>query len=219
MDVRVRKHCSPTSPQDVELVKQAGGTAGEEGRWAAVVPGRRADSRLIEAGLPGPVLLWVLPLVGGIPVGGSSCLLLLGLGLCLSWCPGFGVEESLRFSLLRWADRGLGVLAGLLGCAIGAGTCSPSQLGFRDQTGSFPHAFLTVVLHQTVTFVALFSLVVVAKDGGQVGVLRPHRGGQRVEVQFGAFLQELIDGQRGLFDHQPGLIGESRIHKVALTLF
>lgn len=126
--------------------------------------------------------------------------LLLSLGLRLSWHPGFGVEESLGFSLLRWDDGGLGVLAGLLGRAIGAGTCSPGQLGFRNQTSSLPRAFLTVVLHQTVTLVALFPLVVVAKDGGQVGVLGPHGGGERVEVQFGlagpaAFLQELVDGQ------------------------
>lgn len=34
-----------------------------------------------------------------------------------------------------------------------------------------------------------------------------------------AFLQELVDGQGGLFNHQPALVARSWIHKAALTLF
>lgn len=82
--------------------------------------------------------------------------------------------------------------------------------------------FLAVVLLQAVVLQRLFALVVqavVAKDGGQVGVLWPDGGGQGVEGKFGLLtilLQGLADGERGLFDHQPALVAWCWFH---LSLF
>lgn len=54
------------SPQDIKLVKQAGGSPVEDGRMAAAVPGSCTNIRAIETGLPRPVLFWIHPSTGAI---------------------------------------------------------------------------------------------------------------------------------------------------------
>lgn len=128
---------------------------------------------------------------------------------------------SIRLSLLSWTAAGLAVLlVGFLYRAVGSCTHSSCQRGFRKQTHCLSSDFLTVVVQQTFTLGGLFALimgVVVARDGGQVSVLGPHDGGQRMEVKLGlavltAFLQELVDGQGGLFDCSAALVAQSWIH-------
>lgn len=82
---------------------------------------------------------------------------------------------SLRLTLLRRADVGLGVLVGFLYGAIGASACGTFGLDFGKETNDFS-VFFTVVLCQMITLVALFALVraMVANDGGQIAVLWPH---------------------------------------------
>lgn len=134
--------------------------------------------------------------------------------------PGSGVGVSVR-------AVGLGLLVGPLHGAVGDGGRGSGQRGFGEQPGNFSSGFLAVVLQQTVTLGALFALVVeavVARDGGQVTVLWPDGRGKRVQAELGlaglaALLQELINGQRGLFDQTPALVVWSQIHKDGLTLF
>lgn len=147
----------------------------------------------------------------------------------MAWAPGSGVGVSVWFALLRRTDVGLVLLVGLLHSAVvvvgGGGSCSSSQRGFGKQTDN--SGFLAVVLHQTVALQGLFALVVetvVARDGGQVTVLRPDSGGQRMEGEFGltgldVILQKLVDGEGGLFNQQPALVARSWIHEAGLTLF
>ena len=220
-----------TSPQDVELVQQAGGAPVEDDRRAAVVPGRCTDTWLIQTGLARPVLLWVQPPVGVISPWRRGGLLRLGLGLRVEGrTPGPGVGVSLWFTVLWGADVRLGVLAALLHGAVGgsssSSSCGSCLQGFREQAGYFAPGFLTVVLQQTIILGALLALVVgsvVARYGGQVAVLGPHSWRQRVEAELGlhslaVLLQELVDGQGGLFDQHPTLVAQSWIHKAALTL-
>lgn len=147
----------------------------------------------------------------------------------MAWAPGSGVGVSVWFALLRRTDVGLVLLVGLLHSAVvvvgGGGSCSSSQRGFGKQTDN--SGFLAVVLHQTVALQGLFALVVetvVARDGGQVTVLRPDSGGQRMEGEFrltglDVLLQKLVDGEGGLFNQQPALVARSWIHEAGLTLF
>lgn len=144
----------------------------------------------------------------------------------MGWCPGSGVGVPLRLAVLRRTDVGLGVLISLLHCAVGRSTRSCCQLGFRMQPNNVWSGFLAVVLLQAVALGALFVLAVgtvEARDVGQVGVLGPHSRRKRLEVELGlaalaAFLQELVDGQVGLFNQQSALIVQSWICKAALTL-
>lgn len=170
-----------TSPQDVELVQQGGAPVEDDG-GPAVVPGRRTDASLIKTGLPRPVFLCVQPPVGRISARRGD-----RLRLYVGWGPGSGVVMSVRFVILRGTDVGLGVLVRLLHRAVvvvvvvaaGGGGCTSSQRGFGENTVSLS-GFLAVVLHQPVALQGLFALVVevlVARDGGQVTVLRPHSRG------------------------------------------
>lgn len=209
------------------MVQQAGGAPVEDDWRAAVVPGRGPDTRQIETGLPRPVLLWVQSSVGGVSARGRGRLVRLGLKLCEGRTPGSGVGVSIRFPLLRRTVVGLGLLAVLLHCAVGGGSCGSGQRSLGEQSGHFSSGFLAVVLHQTVALGALFGLVVgamVARDGGQVTVLRPDGRGQRVQGELGlaglaALLQKLIDGQGVLFDQHPALVVWSRVHEAGRTLF
>lgn len=182
------KKSSHTSPHDVKLIKQAGGAPVKDHRRAAVVPSRCTDARLIETGLPRPVLLWIHASVGGIFARGSSWLLWLSLRLGLRRRSGSGVGVSLWLAVLRRTDVGLSVLTGFLYCAVGGSTCSCSDLGFGMQTSNFSSGFLAVVLLRTVTLWALFALAVgtvVVGDVGQVSVLGPHSRRKRMEAELG----------------------------------
>lgn len=137
---------------------------------------------------------------------------MLWLSLRLDRAPGSGVRLVVLFALWESADVGLAVLVCLLhgpvvadGDGGGRRCCGPRQRGFGKQAHGLSD-FLAVVLLQTVVLQRLFALVVetvVAKDGGQVGVLWPDGGGQRVEGKF-RLLAILLQG--GLFDHQPALV-------------
>lgn len=122
---------------------------------------------------------------------------------------------SLCLALLGRADVGLGLLVGPLHSAVvvvvvvvsgggrggGGSSCGSTHLGFGMQTHTLS-GFLAVVLRQTVALQGLFALVVravVARGWGQVAVLGPDGGGQRVVGEFGfarldVLLQELVDG-------------------------
>lgn len=110
----------------------------------------------------------------------------MSLRLYVGWGPGSGVVMSVRFVILRRTDVGLGVLVRLVHGAVvvvvvaaGGGGCTSSQRGFGEPTVGLS-GLLAVVLHQPVALHGLFALVVealVARDGGQVTVLRPDSRG------------------------------------------
>lgn len=150
----------------------------------------------------------------------------------MSWAPGSGVGVSVWFALLRRAEIGLELRVDPLQSAIavvvvvvvgggggsggGGGCCSSSQRGFGKKSDNLS-CFLAVVLQQAVALQGLFALVVkvvVSRDGGQVTVLRPDSGRQGMESELGlaglgVLLQGLVDGEGGLFDHQPTLVALS----------
>lgn len=115
--------------------------------------------------------------------------------------PAPGVGVGVWVALLSGACVGLGVLVGPLHGAVvvavvvvvgvgggGRGRSSRSGLwGFGEQAHDLP-GLLAVVLQQTVALQGLLALVVeavVAADGGQVAVLGPHSGRQRMEGELG----------------------------------
>lgn len=135
------------------------------------------------------------------------------LSLRLDRAPGSGVGLLVLLALRERADVGPVVLVCLLRSPVvvdedggGRRRRGPSQRGFGEQADGLSD-FLAVVLLQAVVLQRLFALVVeavVAKDGGQVGVLWPDGGGQGVEGKFGlltVLLRGLADGERGIFDH------------------
>lgn len=203
------------------MVHQAGGPPVEGDGEPGVVPALHANEGLIKAGPPRPVLLRVQPPVEEIFPGWRCWLLWRSLRLDRAPGPGVGLLGGL---LALCADVGLGILVCLLHSPAvvddDGGGCrghGPTQRHFGKQAGSLPD-LLAVVLLQTVVLQRLFALiveVVVAKDGGQVPVLWPDSGGQRVEGKFrllAILLQGLADGERGFFDHQPALVGRHWFH-------
>lgn len=145
---------------------------------------------------------------------------MLWLSLRLDRAPGSGVRLVVLFALRDSADVGLAVLVCLLLSPVvadddgGGRRCrGPCQRGFGKQADGLSD-FLAVVLLQTIVLQRLFALVVetvVAKDGGQVGVLWPDGRGQRVEGKFRLLtilLQGLADEEGAIFDHQPALVAQ-----------
>lgn len=140
----------------------------------------------------------------------------LGLSLGLDRAPGSGVRLLVLLALRGGADVGLAVLVGLLQGPVvaegdgGGGRC---QRGFGEQAGALAD-LLAVVLLQTVVLQRLPALVVeavVAEGGGQLAVLGPQGGGQRVEGGLGllaVLLQGLADEEGRLLQPQPALVAE-----------